>query len=160
MQASSRHALVVDRSFLEDLLLRLGDMCEIRIQMDSDTAAITGLFAVAGGLLGVLFGGARGAMLGAGIGGAAGFGASAVVTLREIWDKIKAKLVELFYIMQEYLSSLEPGDYIRAAQYVLENGRTRAQFVIMIIQFIGKALNADVFSTVGDFLRANQRYLQ
>ncbi|XP_075984519.1 uncharacterized protein LOC142982077 [Anticarsia gemmatalis] len=141
---------LIDTPWLEELLLQFGDVFEIRIVWNRDTALLSSILAVAGGLLGGLAGGRVGAALGAGIGGAAGLGVATVVSLREVWESVKEKLKEVLFIILNFLRSLEPHDYVRAVEILMACATSRRELVMTIIEFIAQKLSADVLSNIGN----------
>ncbi|XP_072933097.1 uncharacterized protein [Epargyreus clarus] len=137
-----------DRNWIERIILNLADAFDIRILWDSDKVFLTGMCAVAGGLLGGYAGGRAGAALGAGLGGAAGLGAATVVSLREIWESVKEKLKELFFIVFNYLRRLDPVDYARAFDILMACTASRRELVFTILDFIAHKLGREVFSSI------------
>ncbi|XP_063363738.1 uncharacterized protein LOC134652473 [Cydia amplana] len=142
------HEVRYDQTWLEQVLLQLGDMFEIRIVWNSDTAVLTGAFALAGGLVGGYAGGRMGAALGAGIGSAAGLGVSTYVSLREIWASVKHQLKEILFIIFNYLRRLDPVDYYHAFELVLACTASRRELVMTILDFMASKLGKEVLSSI------------
>ncbi|XP_063383152.1 uncharacterized protein LOC134669492 [Cydia fagiglandana] len=142
------HEVRYDQTWLEQVLLQLGDMFEIRIVWNSDTAVLTGAFALAGGLVGGYAGGRMGAALGAGIGSAAGLGVSTYVSLREIWASVKHQLKEILFIIFNYLRRMDPVDYYHALELVLACTASRRELVMTLLDFIASKLGKEVLSSI------------
>ncbi|CAG9568408.1 unnamed protein product [Danaus chrysippus] len=140
-----------DRRLIERIILDLAETFEIRVVWEHETAILTGVFAVAGGLIGGFTGGKMGAAVGAGIGGAAGFGASKVISLQDIWNKVKDNLKELFYIVVNILRRFDYSDYERAYYIIMACASSRRELVLTIIEFIADKLKRHVFSSIQSY---------
>ncbi|KAG6451348.1 uncharacterized protein LOC115444341 [Manduca sexta] len=148
LQPFVANELRFDATWLERILLEIGDIFDIRIVWDADTALLTGALALVGGVVGGYAGGRMGAALGAGIGGAAGFGASTIVSLREIWATVKEKLKEVLYIVFNYLRRLDPEDYMIAFDILMSCATSRRELVMTLLNFIAHKLGREVLSTL------------
>ena len=133
---------------VEEIILKLADTFKIEVVWDDDLAFLTGVMAVAGGLLGGFFGGRAGAALGAGMGGAAGIGMAKVKPLREVWSQVKEKLHELLYIVYNFLRKLDASDYLNAFHILMACVESRQQLVKTIIAFITDKLQREVLSSI------------
>ncbi|XP_063532905.1 protein C19orf12-like isoform X1 [Cydia strobilella] len=142
------HEVRYDQTWLEQVLLQLGDMFEIRIVWNSDTAVLTGALALAGGLVGGYAGGRMGAALGAGIGSAAGLGVSTYVSLREIWASVKHQLKGIFNVILNYLRQMDPVDYNHAFKLVMACTASLRKLGLMIKNFISSELGKDVICNI------------
>lgn len=134
--------------WLEQALLQISDVFEIRIVWDCETAVLTSVMAVAGGLIGGYAGGRLGAALGAGIGSATGLTVSTVISLREAWARVKEELQEVLYILYNYLRRLDTTDYLRAFDILMSCASSRRELVFNIVAFIADKLSRDVLSNV------------
>ncbi|KAJ8711984.1 hypothetical protein PYW08_008938 [Mythimna loreyi] len=148
IEAYTERELRFNRDWLEQILLQLADVFEIRIVWDNNAALLTTALAVAGGVVGGYAGGRLGAAVGAGIGGVAGFGVSTVVSLRELWETVKEQLTELLYIVFNYLRRLDPADYVRAYQILMRCMASRRELVFTMLEFIAEKLSREVLSNV------------
>ncbi|CAB3224768.1 unnamed protein product [Arctia plantaginis] len=147
VQIRNDHQMAVD-NWLEQVLFYIGDIFEIRIVWNRETAVFTTVMAVAGGIVGGLAGGRVGAALGAGIGSATGLGVSTVLTLREAWARVKEKLREVLYIILNYLRQLDPIDYVRAFEVLMNCAHSRRELVLTILDFIFDKLGREVLSNI------------
>ncbi|XP_011555255.2 uncharacterized protein LOC105386396 [Plutella xylostella] len=148
VQPYSYNAVSFDGSPIEQLILSLGDIFNIRIVWDQQSALLTGALVLAGGVVGGLAGGRLGAAVGAGIGSVTGIGAATALALREVWTDIKEKVKELFFIVFNYLRRLDPVDYVNAIQIVMSCTGTRTELVLTILDFIAHKLGKEVLSSL------------
>lgn len=148
MQLQRNNEISFDPYWLEQIVLQIGDAFNIRIIWDTETAVLTGALVVAGSLLGGYAGGRMGAVLGAGIGTAAGLGVSTVISLRELWATIKDKLIELLFIIFNYLRRLDATDYGRAFDILMACTQSRRELVMTILDFISYKLGKEVLSNI------------
>ncbi|CAF4881187.1 unnamed protein product [Pieris macdunnoughi] len=137
-----------NQNVIERVILELADAFDIKIVWDGETALLSGVMALAGGLLGGYAGGRMGAALGVGIGGAVGVGASTVVHLREIWSIVKEKLKELLFIVFNYLRRLDPVDYERGIAILMACTSSRRELVFTLLDFIAHKLGKEVISSI------------
>ncbi|KAJ2954945.1 hypothetical protein O0L34_g3276 [Tuta absoluta] len=137
-----------DPNWMERMLLELGDTFDIRVSWNRDTAVLTGVCAVAGGIVGSYAGGRLGAALGASIGGATGFGVATMISLREIWAVVKDKLQELLYIVFNCLRRLDPVDYVHGFEILMACASSRRELIITILDFIATKLGREVISSI------------
>ncbi|XP_032522279.2 protein C19orf12 homolog [Danaus plexippus] len=137
-----------DRRLIERIILDLAETFEIRVVFEHQTAMLAGAFALAGGLVGGFTGGKMGAAVGAGIGGAAGLGVSKAISLEDIWNKVKDKLEELFYIVVNFLRRFDYTDYERAYYILMACATSRRELVMTIIEFIADKLKREVLSSI------------
>ncbi|XP_059045923.1 uncharacterized protein LOC131841616 [Achroia grisella] len=149
MHMASRELLVgrdvgFNSSAIEDIILKLGDAYKIRIVWNKNAVIVTTLSAVAGGLVGGYAGGRLGAAIGAGVAGVTGYGVYTYVSLREIWETIKQKLMELLYIVYNYLRRLDVNDYRRAYDVLMAS--SKRELVFIILEFITQKLDLQVVS--------------
>ncbi|XP_046972211.1 uncharacterized protein LOC124538968 [Vanessa cardui] len=134
-----------DQDLIQTIIFDLADEFQIRVSWDQETVILTGAFAVAGGLVGGYAGGRMGAAIGAGIGAAAGV---AFMSLRDIWESVKAKLNELIYIVFNYLRRIDPVDYVRAIELLMACTNSRRELVFTILDFIADKLGRQVLSSI------------
>ncbi|XP_068619557.1 uncharacterized protein [Battus philenor] len=131
---------------VKNLILLLADEFEIRISWDKETAIITGIGALLGGLIGGYTGGKISSIVGAGVGGLAAY--STAKSLRELWDRIEPKLVELVYITINFLRTLHPSDYSKAFVILMMSANNKRLLVLTIVEFLANKFERQVFSTI------------
>lgn len=71
-----------------------------------------------------------------------------MVTLRELWVTIKDKLQELFYIVYNYLRTLDPIDIMHAFDILMACRASRTELVYNMLEFIAVKLGRQVISTI------------
>lgn len=69
-----------------------------------------------------------------------------IVTLRQIWQTVKKYLEELFYIVYNFLRSLDCKDYLNAAKLLYKNRKSKVQLTLAIVEFITEKLDRRVLS--------------
>lgn len=139
---------VFNESLLEQILLKISDIYNIRVIWDYEATTLATTLAIAGGIIGAFVGGRLGAGIGAGIGGAAGFSTSKVVPLREIWEQVKELLKDVLHILYEYLKTFEVSDYIRAYEiFIACSSNTKKQFIMELTEFIGNHLSRQILTS-------------
>lgn len=71
-----------------------------------------------------------------------------MLTLREAWARVKEKLREVLYIILNYLRQLDPVDYVRAYQVLMDSAQSRKELVLTILEFIFQKLGREVLSNI------------
>ncbi|KAG7309469.1 hypothetical protein JYU34_005437 [Plutella xylostella] len=144
-------SLPFDPGCLENVILNIGDVFDLRVLMSSDRVKgallLTGGLAVAGGLLGRHVGGQLGAAVGGAVGGACGLGIVAI-SMRDIWQEIKAKLSELFDIVYDYLAGMGINDYRKAFSFITQKNAMSKELAMVVVQFTASVLGKKVLSSL------------
>ncbi|CAH2216710.1 jg3036 [Pararge aegeria aegeria] len=71
-----------------------------------------------------------------------------MVSLSKIWETVKEKLVELSYIVLNYLRRLDPVDYVRAASILMACMNSKRELVMTILDFVAHKLGREVVSSI------------
>ncbi|KAL4703927.1 hypothetical protein ACJJTC_010889 [Scirpophaga incertulas] len=148
MQPEVASELQFNPHWIEQIVLQLADAFDVRVLWNNDTAIMTGVLAMAGGIVGGYAGGRVGAALGAGLAGATSLGVCILLTLRELWDTVKENLKELLYIVFNYLRRLDPYDYVRAFDILMAGYSSRRELVVIIVDIVAQKLGRQVISAI------------
>lgn len=71
-----------------------------------------------------------------------------MVSLREIWEFVKEKLTELYYIVLNYLRRLDPIDCVEAIVLLMRSSSNKRELAIVILDFVAHKLGREVYSSL------------
>lgn len=70
------------------------------------------------------------------------------ISMRDIWQEIKAKLSELFDIVYDYLAGMGINDYRKAFSFITQKNAMSKELAMVVVQFTASVLGKKVLSSL------------